>query len=473
MALAQLKHRQLLYGVSTRLSQENIKDMMYLAGIEQPLQESISSGTDVFTILEQRGLLSQHNYTHLISLLETIGRIDLIKIVCSDHQAPAVVALPPDKFSVAEQLAVMKRAQILQKRELYLRTMQKLDMLYNSTSIHQQLSESQIIHTLSLLQTSEADSAFTSPQCFNDQIVCNLLDSASLFCRSIPDLFHLFLFGERREFECLAALCYQHWNKFCAKLPKDYPPLKDGLKQVHSMEYIKDSPLGQTTMEIYQSIRAVFAELLGSQDLLTAVGASVNELGVKGESCFHLKNYFLLILKWLLLLFHAIEHGYVNGNNFQETVLILASNHRQQIVDNAHKIAEIFDQDLLDKTIELIPKTNTISQERSRVLILDMNKTTFSLLSSMCLTLLVHATMSKSPQTELQSFKSVLPALCKALIANKDESTDHYARLIKKAVSNIKREALTYKSKCEQVIETMTGGSSQSVDILRSLFKDL
>ena len=47
--LAQLKHRQLLYGVSTRLSQENIKDMMYLAGIEQRLQESISSGTDVFT----------------------------------------------------------------------------------------------------------------------------------------------------------------------------------------------------------------------------------------------------------------------------------------------------------------------------------------------------------------------------------------------------------------------------------------
>ena len=124
--LAQLKHCQLLYGVSTRLSQENIKDMMYLAGVEQQLQESISSGTDFFTILEQKGLLDQHNYTHLISILETIGRIDLIKTVCSDHQATAVVGILPDKFPVAEQLAFWKRAQILQKRELYLCSMQKL-----------------------------------------------------------------------------------------------------------------------------------------------------------------------------------------------------------------------------------------------------------------------------------------------------------------------------------------------------------
>ena len=114
--LAQLKHRQLLYGVSTRLSQENIKDMMYLVGVEQQLQESISSGTDFFKILEQKGLLGQHNYTHLISLLETIGRIDLIKTVCSDHQGSAVVAPTRNKFSVAEQLAIIKRAQILQKR---------------------------------------------------------------------------------------------------------------------------------------------------------------------------------------------------------------------------------------------------------------------------------------------------------------------------------------------------------------------
>ena len=463
--LAQLKHRQLLYGVSTRLSQENIKDMMYLAGIEQRLQESISSGTDVFTILEQRGLLGQHNYTHLISLLETIGRIDLIKTVCSDHQAPAVIALPPDKFSVAEQLGIMKRAQILQKRELYLRSMQKLDVLYNCTSIQQQVSESHIMHTLSLLKISEADSAFISPLCFNDQVVCDMLSSALLFCKCIPDLFHSFLNGESREFECLVVLCRQHWNEFCVKAPKEYA---DALKQAHSMEYIRDTLLGQSAMEVYQSLSAVFSELLGSHDVLAAVNASVNESVVNGESCYTIRNYFLLIIKWVILLLQAIEHGHVNGKNLQDTVLMLVPTYRQLIVDNEHKIANFTCQDLLDETIELIPRNTTISQETSQTLVY---KCPSSLFSSVCLVLLVHATMSKSPQTESHSIKSVLPTLNKVFIAKKEETTDYCVGLLKKVVSNIKRETLTYKSKCEQVIETMTGGSSQSVDIFRSLFE--
>ena len=125
--------------------------IVYLAGV----QESISSGTDFFTLLEQKGLLGQHNYTHLISLPETIGRIDLIKTVSSDHQAAAVVALPP---GVAEQLAIMKRSQILCKRQLYLHSMQKLDALYKSTSIHQQISEMYFSQILSLLQIVEVHS---------------------------------------------------------------------------------------------------------------------------------------------------------------------------------------------------------------------------------------------------------------------------------------------------------------------------
>ena len=197
--LALLKHRQLLYGVSTRLSQENIKDMVYLAGIEQRLLESISSGTDVFTILEQRGLLGQHNYTHLISLLEKIGRIDLIKTLCSDHHAPAVVALPPDTFSVAEQLGIMKRAQILQKRELYLSSMQRLDLLYNSTNIHQQISETYFLQILSLVQISEADLSPTTLQPLTEPIVHRLLSSASVFCASAVTMFHLFIAGESKH----------------------------------------------------------------------------------------------------------------------------------------------------------------------------------------------------------------------------------------------------------------------------------
>ena len=89
--MTQMKHRQLLYAVSTRLSRENLKDTMYLAVIDKELQQSVQSGTDFFTILEHKGLLSSKNYTHLISMLETIGRIDLIETVFSGHQTKAAM----------------------------------------------------------------------------------------------------------------------------------------------------------------------------------------------------------------------------------------------------------------------------------------------------------------------------------------------------------------------------------------------
>ena len=216
--LAQLKHRQLLYGVSTRLSQENLKDIMYLAGVEQQLQESISSGTDFFTIMERKGLLGEHNYTHLISLLETIGRIDLIRTLCSD-QATTVIALPPDKFPVATQLAMMKRSQILQKRELYLCSMQKLETLYKSTTIHQQMSDPCMMHILSILQIPEPDFVSNSLTCFSDTLVHDLLCSVSLFCISAKDLDCVQIAGESRE---LTGLCNQHWSDFCAKVSQDY-----------------------------------------------------------------------------------------------------------------------------------------------------------------------------------------------------------------------------------------------------------
>ena len=81
--------------------------MIYVTGIEQKLQESVSSRTDFFTDLEQRGLLGEHNYSYLISLLETIGRNDLAKMIRSDHQTTAVATLPTDPFSAAKQLAYM------------------------------------------------------------------------------------------------------------------------------------------------------------------------------------------------------------------------------------------------------------------------------------------------------------------------------------------------------------------------------
>ena len=471
--LGLLKHRQLLYGVSTKLSQENIRDMMYLTGMDkQQLQQSISSGTDFFTILEQKGLLGQHNYTHLISLLETIGRIDLIKTVCSDHQASSVVALPPDKFPVAEQLAVIKRAQILQKKEQYLHSMQKLDVLHNSTTIQHQVSESRIMRTLSLLQISEADCVFISPQCFTDLFACDMLYSVSLYWRSIPVLFDHFLERENGKFESLAFLCRQYWNEFCAKVPEDYAPLTDTLKQVCSVEYKRDDVIGHATVEVYQALQGVFSELLGSHDLLAVANTSFNSLVVNGESCFNYRNYMLLIMKWFILLLHAMEKGHVNGKLLKDDVLVFVSHYRQQIVDDAQKISKILGQDATDKIIELIPNTSKVSQARSQQCSSDMyHKGVFGLLGSMFLALLVHATTSESPQMESQSLKSLLSALRKALIADKGETTENHACVTKKLISNIQREAQIYKSKCEEVIGTMTSGSPQSVDILRSLFQ--
>ena len=458
--LAQLKHRQVLYGVSTRLSQENVKDMMYLAGIEQQLQESISSGTDVFTILEQRGLLGQHNYTHLISLLETIGRIDLIKTVCSDHQAPAVVALPPDKFSVAEQLAVMKRAQILQKRELYLHSMQKLDVIYNSTSIHQQVSETLNLQILSLLKISEADLSHTSLQPLNEPIVHSLLSSAALFCTSATTMFHVFLFGDSRECECLAVLCRQHWNEFCSKVPKDYARLQ----QIHSMDDMGGKLIWITAKESQQSLHEVFSELLGSHAVLTAADASFNEQIINDQSHCGVVTYLLAIIKWLIQLLPAVKRAHLSDKTLQGVVLTLASAYRKGIVENADEIASILGLDSLEDILNLIPINNTTFTS-------EMIQSNVGLLYSTCLALLVQETMSNNPQTEVQSLKSVLPTLCKALITDKEKKSHYSVSITKQLVSNIQREVLMYKSKCEQVIETMTG-SLQSADILRSLFRE-
>ena len=446
--LAQLKHRQLLYSVSTRLSQENIKDMMYLAGVEQQLQESISSGTDFFTILEQKGLVGQHNYTLLISLLETIGRIDLIKTVCSDHQATFVIAIPPDKFKVTgvEQLAILKRAQILQKRELYLHSMQKLDTLCKSKSVHQQITQSYIMDVLSLLQIPEADSVHTSPKCacFNDAIVSDLLCSVSLFLKCLYDLNHLLLDGKIREFECLAVLCRQHWTEFCTKIPKDYTPLMDGLKRVDSLEYTRDSLIGQATVQVHHSLHDIFSELLGSHNLLTVANTSFNTVVRNGQCYYDFTNYVLPIGKWFLLLLQAIEQGHVNCKNLQYTVLIVASNHRQILVQNAKELAEILGQDLLDKIMNSIPQTKEATPESFQECIPGLDRGLYSLLTSTCVALLVQATTLKHPQTK--SLKSVLPALHKVLIAKKGGCVSY---MTKKQILNIQREAEVYKSKCE------------------------
>ena len=68
--------------------------------------------------------------------------------------------------------------------------------------------------------------------------------------------------------------------------------------------------------------------------------------------------------------------------------------------------------------------------------------------------------------------KSLLPALRKALVANQATMSHFCANITKTLISNVQREARMYRNKCQQVIETMVGKTSQSADILRSLFRD-
>ena len=124
---------------------------------------------------------------------------------------------------------------------------------------------------------------------------------------------------------------------FFAKVPKNCALLTDILDKIHSVEYRRDDVIGNATVEVYQSLQGIFSELLGSHDLLTVANASFNSLLVNGESCFNYRNYTLLIMKWFILLLHAIEKEHMYGKLLQDDVLMFVSNYRQQIVDDAQK----------------------------------------------------------------------------------------------------------------------------------------
>ena len=282
-------------------------------------------------------------------------------------------------------------------------------------------------------------------------------------------MYHFFLVGDSREYECLAVLCRQRWNEFCAKVPKDYAPLTESLQQIHAMDDKGDKLIWQTANEIHQSLYEGFSELLGSQNL-TAADASFNEQVISGESIRGTVTYWLPIIKWLIQLLQVVQCGHVNVKNLQDAVLTLASTYREGIAENAEEIANILGLDSLTEILELIPitdKTSTKSQESAQALVhvSEMNKSLIGLLCGTCLTLLVQATMSHSPQTEEHSLKSVLPALRKVLISTKEKKIHFSFNIPKRLISNIQREAQLYKSKCEQVIETLTGGLSQAADI--------
>ena len=167
-----------------------------------------------------------------------------------------------------------------------------------------------------------------------------------------------------------------------------------------------------------------------------------------------------------------MEQGHVNGENLHDTVLMIAANNTQVLEDNADEIIQVLGQDLFDKVMHSIPKTKKASQRRFYTCIPDKCKDFFEIFIGTSLACLVCATMLEHPKQDSLSLKSVLASLRKILITKTAERTTLCSSVVKKLISNIQRETVTYRKKCEEIIETVTDGSPCSVDIVRSLLKD-
>ena len=474
--MTEMKHRQLLYAVSTRLSRENLKDMMYLAVIDKELQQSVQSGTDLFTILEHKGLLSHENYTHLISILETIGRIDLIETVFSGHQTKAAMFFSSAcTFSVPEQLAYMKRVQILRKRERYLHCVQKLDGLVNNNTFHQHEFEVYFLQLLSELQTPEIDPSHLPLQYFTQQRVCKLLSSFSLYSKSgLEGCAKARYTGDIKAWECFETQSNQCCKEFCAELPEE----KQLVLQLSPNIYGRENTIGIITRDAYQSLHDVFEELFGKKDCLVVADASLNNAVLKLESFDKMTLHAFPMFKWLLALLFAIENGLVNIEDIKDVVMVIVSSHREGIVQTAEEVENIVGQDTLKKLLHLIPNakpspTEAVNSEIPEVIQSTTGKP-FYLVWYTCLTLLACFTLLSGQEREQLSLKSVLPELRKSLVyvinTKHKNKNNMYMYMIELMVSNIHKETQLYKKECEQVVLKLTGGSQKSADNFRSLF---
>ena len=464
--MTQMKHRQLLYAVSTRLSRENLKDMMYLAVIDKEHQQSVQSGTDFFTILEHNGLLSHQNYTHLISMLETIGRIDLIETAFSGHQTKvAIFTSSACTFSVPEQLAYMKRAQILRKRERYLQCMQKLDGLVKYNTIYQHEYQTFLLQLLSELQISEIDLNNLPMQSFAPKKVCKMLSSISFCFKCFPEeIEEVCQTGDIRSWECFLTQFNQSCKEFCAELPTDQKQLR---LQLNTNAYERETIFAVITKDAHQSLHDVFIELFGQEYRLVVADASLNNAMLELESLSNIlqQQYLILMFKWLLILLLAIENGLVNIEDIKDVVMAIASIHWEEIVEEAEGIAKIIGQDSLEELLHLIPiskKSPTESVKPGR-----------SIICLTCLALLVLATLPNRQENKQLQLKVVLPELRKAVVCEmntKLKNLKKYTCIMKLIITNILKKTQLYKKECEQVLLQLTRGSQKSADNFRLLF---
>ena len=472
-----LKYRQLLYAVSTRLSQEDVRDMMYLAAIEHQQQESVQSGTDFFTILEQKGLLDERNYSYLVSLLETVGRIDLIKRIFSDFHKGIALTSPErqDSFSIPKQLAIIKRGQMLGKRELYVRSTQKLEAVFKCTIARKQRFEDYFFQILSDLQFTESDPSYTTEANFTEQRVCKLLKSMSLWWKIWPKTLALFQqTGDCRTVECLVTLCHENYHEFSTQVPKSYGPLTDILQKIQFKVDHRDHVVGKIAQNSHQVLQELLLELLGPQEALTVADASFSEAVFTLESMSYCAQYLFPFTKWVLMLTHAVQEGHVNLKHIQDIVLLIASNHKVEIVRNCDKIAKILGQDSLDEILTHIPTADqtsvAINPGGTEPAIHSTIISTTHVIWYTCLAILVQATLPNNPQIKPCCFKSVRSELRKFMMANKEKLMCAYISNSTQIGVSMQNELRKYKSKSEHVILELTDGSQQSAEIVRSVF---
>ena len=450
---------------------------MYLAAIEHRLQESVKSGTDFFTILEQKGLLDERNYSYLISLLETVGRIDLIKTFFSDH--PSAITSTSlekrDSFSIPEQLAIIKRSQMLGKRELYIQSTQKLETYVKCTTARQQRFEDYFFQLLSNLQFTEFDPSYTTEDHFTEQRVCKLLKSMSLWWKIWPKTLALFQqTGDSRTVECLVTLSHQNYNEFSTQLPKGYGPVTGSVEKVRFKVDHRDHIVGKIAQHSHQVLQELFLELLGPQEFFTVADASFSEAVFTLESMSYCCQHLFPFIKWLLMLTHAVQQGHVNLKHIQDIILLIASNHRAEIVKNRDEITKILSQDSLDELLTHIPIANQTSSAINPVgtdaAIYSTIISTTNIIWYTCLAILVQATLPKNPQRKPCCFESVRSELRKFMMVNKEKLMSAYVTNSIQIGASIQNELQKYKSKSEQVILELTDGSPQSAEILRSIF---
>ena len=113
----------------------------------------------------------------------------------------------------------------------------------------------------------------------------------------------------------------------------------------------------------------------------------------------------------------AIENELVNTEDIKDVVMVIASSHREGIVERADDISKTLGQDSLEKLLHLIPI--------SRMPLTKSVNTGRATIWYTCLGLLVLGTLSNKLKKEQRQLKIVLPELQKFLVCRSETFSMH------------------------------------------------